>query len=56
MAVKKSQNTVSMQVKCSPALRKSFLAACASQDQTASQVLRAYMAKYLAKNGQGDLF
>jgi hypothetical protein len=36
-------------------LRDAFNASCESQDQTASQVLRATIRKYVAQHGQPDL-
>ena len=36
-----------LRVRVDPKLRREFIAACQAQDQTASQVLRAFMRKYL---------
>lgn len=37
-------------------LLKSFKHACANQDTTASQAVRAFMREYVRKHGQADLF
>ncbi|WP_201529957.1 hypothetical protein [Psychrobacter frigidicola] len=37
-------------------LLSAFKSACASQDVTASQAVRAFMRDYTKKYGQGDLF
>jgi hypothetical protein len=36
-------------------LKAAFDAACAANDQTASQVIRALMREYVKRNAQGDL-
>jgi hypothetical protein len=36
-------------------LKRAFEDACARNDQTASQVIRAMMREYVKKNAQGDL-
>ena len=36
-------------------LKAAFDAACAANDQTASQVIRAMMREYVKRNAQGDL-
>lgn len=41
--------------KCPGDLRDAFKAACAANDQTSSQVIREFMRRYVAKNGQGSL-
>lgn len=37
-------------------LLDAFKGACANQDTTASQAVRAFMREYVRKHGQGDLF
>lgn len=37
-------------------LLSSFKHACANQDSTASQAVRAFMREYVHKHGQADLF
>lgn len=37
-------------------LLNAFKGACANQDITASQAVRAFMRDYVNKHGQGDLF
>ncbi|WP_428625427.1 type II toxin-antitoxin system RelB/DinJ family antitoxin [Sedimenticola sp.] len=37
-------------------LKRAFIASCKGQDQTASQVLRAFVRSYVAQNGQAPLF
>lgn len=41
--------------KCPGDLRDAFKASCAANDQTSSQVIREFMRRYVAKNGQGSL-
>lgn len=36
-------------------LKEAFYAAASSQDQTASQLIRDFMRKYVAQHGQGRL-
>ena len=36
-------------------LKRAFDAACAANDQTASQAIRAMMREYVKKHAQGDL-
>ncbi len=43
-------------VRVDKALLEAFQFACKNNDQTASQVVRAYMREYVKKHGQQDLF
>lgn len=45
----------SVYLKCPGDLRYAFKAACASNDQNSSQVIRDFMRKYVAQHGQGRL-
>ncbi|MNJ04575.1 hypothetical protein D3C73_1654020 [compost metagenome] len=42
-------------VKVPESLKDAFYAAASAQDQTASQVIRDFMRKYVAQHGQGKL-
>ncbi|MNM44755.1 hypothetical protein D3C81_556580 [compost metagenome] len=42
-------------VKVPEDLKEAFYAAASSQDQTASQLIRDFMRKYVAQHGQGRL-
>ena len=45
-----------MNIKIDDDLKKSFLEICKANDKSGSQVIRDFIRKYVAKNGQGDLF
>ena len=47
---------VILSIRVDPDLRRTFQQTCTSKDQTASQVLRAFMREYVRKNGQMDMF
>lgn len=50
-----SEQTVVVNHRVPPELKKAFDAACRANDQTASQVIRALMRDYVKKNAQGSL-
>ena len=45
-----------LRVRLPEPLHRSFLAICRAQDQSASQVIRAYIREYVRKNAQADLW
>lgn len=45
-----------LNVRAEAHLIDSFVAACAANDRTASQLIRDYMREYVKKHGQTDLF
>lgn len=44
------------QIRVEPELRDAFIAAAASQDRTAAQLVRDFMRDYVKRYGQQDLF
>ena len=51
--------TAGLRIRVEPNLRELFVRACQANDQSAAQVLRAYMRKYVEnnkENAQGNLF
>lgn len=50
-----SEQTVVVNHRVPPELKRAFDAACRANDQTASQVIRALMRDYVKKNAQGSL-
>lgn len=50
-----SEKIVNVNFKVTEELKDAFYAAASSQDQTASQVIRDFMRKYVAQHGQGRL-
>lgn len=52
-------NDAGLRVRIDPQLRQDFISACRHQDQTAAQVLRAFMRDFVAQHQeqlQGTLF
>jgi hypothetical protein len=41
---------------CDVSLRDAFVASCKDQDTSAARELRAYMKRYISKNGQKAMF
>lgn len=53
--MKQDKTTALLNIRIDTDLKKAFDAACANQDQTASQVLRAAIRDYVKKHAQGSL-
>jgi predicted transcriptional regulator len=55
-ATKKAENLGSMSLRVDKDLLKSFQTIAKANNRNASMLLRDYMASYVKKHGQGDLF
>lgn len=49
------ESTTVLNLRVPADLKAAFDAACRSNDQTSSQVIRAFLREYVRKNAQGDL-
>ena len=48
-----TQTVINLRIPCE--LKRAFEDACKANDQTASQVIRAFVRQYVKQNAQGDL-